>query len=155
MFLNTIFSWFFSVSASENGAKIHVFLLLFKKPSILWKCSKTLAVRTKIKVWTRKKQEKITKKSIPKRTRKKYRKKPLKIRSLLPFGLPKTLQNGAKLHKFAQKNPPQKKSLKKAMGPSWPYRKASFLGPSRTIQLPFQWLVLLHPSIRPYVETSC
>ena len=58
MFLNTIFLWFFSILASENGAKIHAFLLLFKKPSILWKCSKTLAVRTKIKVQTQKNHEK-------------------------------------------------------------------------------------------------
>ena len=28
-----------------------------------------------------------------------------------------------------------------------PYRKASFLGPPRTIQLPFQWLVLLDVSL--------
>ena len=33
------------------------------------------------------------------------------------------------------------------MDPGTTQRKASLLGPSRTIQPPFQWLVLLHPSI--------
>ena len=55
MYSNIVFCWFFSVSASENGAKIHDFWILFRKRRFCANPYKTLAVRTKIKVRSLKK----------------------------------------------------------------------------------------------------
>ena len=111
--------------------KIHVFLLLFQKPSILRKCSKTLAVRTKIKVRTRKKQNKITKKSIHKRTRKKHRKKPLKILFLLPLGPPTPPQIAPKSPKNSTKTIQKKIRKKELCKPTSSTGRQAFWEPQR------------------------
>ena len=54
------------------------------------------------------------------------------------------LPNPTKTAKNYKKSPSKKSLLKRVMGLKWPQRKASFLGPSRIIQLWFQWLVLLY-----------
>ena len=60
------------------------------------------------------------------------------------FGLPKTSQNRPNIEKNRKKRPSKKSSKIRAMQVGTPNRKASFLGPKTTIQLPFQWLVLLY-----------
>ena len=54
------------------------------------------------------------------------------------LGLPKPFKTAPNRQNSPQKNPPKKKSLNRAMRLRSPHRKASLLGPSRTIQLPFQ-----------------
>ena len=81
-------------------------------------------------------------KSMPKRIRKKHRKKTSKNRFWIPFGPPKTCPNRPNIAKNRKKKAFEKKLEKKKLrNPptrTGTQRKASLLGPCRTIQLPFQ-----------------
>ena len=90
---------FLVVLAFQNGSKIIVFSTMFPKRRFRENYHETLAVRTKIKVWSCKKHKKSRKNRCQNHDRKKHRKKLLKNRFWPRFWPPITFQNHSKIQK--------------------------------------------------------
>ena len=147
MFFNTVFSRFFVVLTSENDSKIDVFSLLFRKRQF---CQNHCFSKGKLlffRFWDSQKPSKIDAETHSKKTSKKNFQKSILASVWASQNLPKSTQHRQKSEKKAFEKKLEKKKPRESPTRAATQRKASLLGPRGTIQLPFQWLVLLYLSI--------
>ena len=138
MIFKTIFSRFFFVLASENDSKIDVFSLFFQKRRFCENALKHWLCAQKSRFELEKNKKKSPKNRFPNVLEKNIAKNLSKLNFYPHLDLPKPLKTAPSCKNSLKKNPPKKKTLKRAMELRSPHRKSGFLGPSRTIQLPFQ-----------------
>ena len=135
MFSNVIFSRFFAALASQNEPKIDRFSHFFRKRR--FRKNHCFPLR-KIDIFKSSSLQKMTQNRCQNAFEKSIEKKRPKNRFWLPFWPPKTFQNRPNIAKKRKKKRSEKNSKKRASPLNANQRKASLLGPCRTIQLPFQ-----------------